>query len=460
MTSADIEFSDLTDAVRAGLRRIAIGIALGLLIAVLVILFAPARYSGRAMLLVRTDATASSLARSQFGPLADLAGGALGLSEGGDKFKTEITLLRSRALLGDVVDSLALQFQTPRVAPLSLGMVPPSDKRFAPTTLNAGDAGMIDIVDREDAIDDLDKRLDVRVLGGETVEIVYSARDSITAADVPNLVAARYMERRRTVDRGLNQRRVEFLAMQADSVRRALSLAAGSLRGAQEGGRVVSLELSERAEVEARIALQARSAESGAELAALERLIQEIGTNDPRRLAGFPAVLRSPAVNDLVSELSRLGTERVLMRADATENSPRIIALDSAIARLTGELVPLARTYAEALRTQRDEYAREVSESRARSASLPRAAESLLLREAEIEGLGRLALGVEAQLLDARLAALGEGGDVRVVDAAVVPRKVSFPRKLPILALGGALGLIAGLIAALAPLGARTPQDA
>lgn len=460
MTAADLEFSDLTAAIRAGVRRIALGIALGLLVALAVLAFAPVSFSGRAMLLVRTDASAGSVARSAFGPLAELAGGALGLGEGGDKFKTEMALLRSRALLGDVVDSLALQFHTPRVAPLSLGMVPPSDKRFAPTTLNAGDAGLIDIVDREDAIDDLDKRLDVRVLGGETVEIVYSARDSITAAEVPNLVAARYMERRRTVDRGLNQRRVEFLAMQADSVRRALSQAAGSLRGAQEGGRVVSLELSERAEVEGRIALQARLAETGAELAALDRLIQEIGTADPRRLAGFPALLRSPAVNDLVSELSRLGTERVLLRADATDNAPRVVALDSAISRLTGQLVPLARTYAAALRTQRDEYLNEVAASRARSATLPRAAEALLIREAEVEGLGRLALGVEAQLLDARLAALGEGGDVRVVDPAVVPRKVSFPRTLPTLALGGALGLLLGLLAALAPLGARAEQGA
>jgi tyrosine-protein kinase Etk/Wzc len=290
------------------------------------------------------------------------------------------------------------------------------------------------------------------------VEIAFEARDSLTAAAVPNLIAARYMERRRTVDRGLNQRRVEFLEAQTDSVRRALREAAGSLRSAQEGGRVVSLELAERAEVEGRIALQARLGETDAEFAALERLIAEVGSDDPRRLAGFPALLRSPAVNDLVSEMSRLGTERALLLADATERAPRVQAIDAALAQLRAQVMPLARTYAQALDTQREAYRAQIATSRTRSSALPRAAEALLLREAEVQGLGRLALALEAQLLDARLAALGEGGDVRVVDAAVVPRKVSFPRKAPTLAVGLLLGLAFGTLAALVPLGATRDE--
>jgi tyrosine-protein kinase Etk/Wzc len=457
VSQADLEFTDVSAALRRGLRRIAVGALVGAVLAVLVIFFAPARFSGRAMLLVRTDATASSLVAGQLGALGDIAGGALGLGDAADRLKTELALLRSRALLGDIVDSLRLQVRAGRVPGYSVPVEIPAEARFAPRKLAGGEAGTVKVVDREDAIDDLDERLDVRVIGGETVEIRYAGRDSLTAAAVPNLIAARYMERRRTVDRGLNQRRVEFLEAQADSVRDALREAAGSLRSAQEGGRVVSLELAERAEVEGRIALQARLGETEAEFAALERLIAEVGSGDPRRLAGFPALLRSPAVNELVSEMARLGTERALLRADATERAPRVVALDSALAQLRSQVLPLARTYAQALDSQREAYREQIASSRARSASLPRAAESLLLREAEVEGLGRLALAVEAQLLDARLAALGEGGDVRVVDAAVVPRKVSFPRKLPTLAVGLLLGLAFGTLAALVPLGA--PRD-
>lgn len=455
MTTADLEFSDLASAAKRGFTRVVIGATVGAVLALLVILFAPARFSGRAMLLVRTEVTAAGLAKQQLGALGDLAGGALGIGEAGDRLKTELALLRSRALLGDVVDSLRLQVRAGRTPGFTLDVERPAPyTRFAPRTVPAGAAGTARLVDREDAIDDLEKRLTVDVVGGETVEISYKGRDSLTAALVPNLVAARYMERRRTVDRGLNQRRVEFLTAQSDSVRRALREAAGSLRSAQEGGAVVSLELAERAEVETRIAAQARLAEVEAELMALERLVNEVGGGDPRRLAGFPSLLRSPAVNDLVSEMSRLGTERALLLADATSRAPRVVAIDSAIADLRNQVLPLARTYAHALSTQRDAFRSQMQASRTRSAALPRAAESLLLREGEIEALGRLALGVEAQLLDARLAALGEGGDVRIVDPAVVPRKVSFPRKLPTLAIGVLAGALAGLLLALAPLGA------
>lgn len=457
MNQADLEFVDIGGALRRGAKRIAVGASAGAVLAVLVILFAPARFSGRAMLLVRTDATASSVVASQLGPLGDLAGGALGLGDAADRLKTELALLRSRALLGDIVDSLRLQLRAGRVPAPGLDVPIPAEARFAPRKVASSGAGKVKVVDREDAIDDLEDRLDVRVVGGETVEIRYAGRDSITAAAVPNLIAARYMQRRRTVDRGLNQRRVEFLEAQADSVRAALGAAAGSLRSAQEGGRVVSLELAERAEVEGRIALQARLGETEAEYAALERLMAEVGSGDPRRLAGFPALLRSPAVNDLVSEMARLGTERALLRAEATEREPRVIAIDTALHQLRAQVLPLARTYAQALNTQREAYRGQIADSRTRSAALPRAAEALLLREAEVEGLGRLALAVEAQLLDARLAALGEGGDVRVVDAAVVPRKVSFPRKLPTLAIGLFLGLAFGALAALVPL--ATPRD-
>src|SRR5205823_6252263 len=77
----------------------------------------------------------------------------------------------------------------------------------------------VKLFDREDAIDDLSDRLTVRKIGGGAVEITYRARDSVTSAAVPNLMTAVYMIRRKTVDRGLNQRRLEFLAAKADSVR-------------------------------------------------------------------------------------------------------------------------------------------------------------------------------------------------------------------------------------------------
>jgi uncharacterized protein involved in exopolysaccharide biosynthesis len=455
----DLEFSELTDAVRRGGMRIGIGALAGVVVALAVIAFAPVRFTGRAMVLVRTEqASAGGLVRQQLGSLPHLAGDALGLGEGGDALKTELALMQSRALMGDVVDSLRLQVRAGRTTPRTVSVPEgiPQAERFAPVKVRVeGVAGAVRIVDREDAIDDLTKRLDVGVFGGEAIEIVYSSRDSLSAAEVPNFLALRYLERRRTVDRGLNQRRVEFLTAQSDSVRQALAAAAGSLRRAQQGGNVVSLELSERAEVEQRIEMQVQLTAVKGELAALEALLAELASGDTRRLAGFPALLRSPAVNELVAEMGRLETERTLLLADATERSPRVVALAEAIDGLRGQLVPMALTYARALSEQHKEYTRQIAASSARSGTLPAAGEALLLREAEVKQLGQLALSLGVQLLDARLAALGEGGDVRLVDRAVAPRRVSFPRRLITLAVGLFAGLALGLVWALAPLGTR-----
>lgn len=460
--SPDLELRDVTGALRRGLKGIAIGMAVGVVGALLVLLFAPVRFDGRALVLVRTQqVSAGSLVREQFGALAPLAGSALGLGEGGgDALKTELALLQSRALLGDVVDSLRLQLRAGRRAPLALAVPVPRDERFKPRTVELPEGGTAKLVDREDAIDDLAKRIEVGVSGGEAIEIRYAARDSLSAAAVPNLIAARYVERRRTVDRGLNQRRVEFLEAQVDSVGRALRAAVDASRRVGQGGAGLAADASERAELEQRTALQLQAVQARGELDALDALLADIGSGESQRLAGFPALLRSPAVNELVAELARRETERTVLLARVTERDPEAVALEAAIARLRGQLRPLATTYAEALRRQVASLDEQVAASEARSLALPAAAAQLFLAQGEVERLSRLNLALAAQLLDARLAALAEGGDVRLVDAAVVPRRVSFPRKATTLAVGLGAGLLLGLFVALLPLlGSRPAAD-
>lgn len=457
---ADLEIADLSRALLRGVKVIGLCAVAGLVAGALVLFFAPARFEGRTMILVRTQAiSAGGLVREQFGPLASLAGDALGLGESGDPIKTEMALLQSRAVFGDVVDSLRLQVRAGRTTPSAVNVEIPTAERFAPVKLSS-DAGRVKVVDREDAIEDLGKRLTVRIFGGETIELLYSARDSVSAARVPNLLAARYVERRRTVDRGLNQRRAEFLQAQVDSVQTALEQAVDAARRARQGGAGLMVEATEAAELEQRSALLLRLAETSAELGALEALLRDVAANDPQRIAGFPALLRSPAVNELVAELGRRETERTLLRATVTDRDPQVVALGTAIEGLRAQLVPMALTYAGALARQRDAYEQRVQESERRSRALPAAAAQDFLTQVEVERLSKLHLGLGAQLLEARLAALYEGGDVRVVDAAVSPRRVSFPRPGRTLAAGLAAGLMLGLILALLPLLGARPSEA
>jgi ActR/RegA family two-component response regulator len=125
-------------------------------------------------------------------------------------------------------------------------------------------------------------------------------------------VIAAYLELRRTVDRGLNARRYEFMAAQADTAARQLAAAEDALRRDQERSGVIDPELSGKSGLEAiqevrneYVALEAERRAAHALVDAVER-----GALGPRQLAAFPSFLKAPAVNSILDQITRLETER------------------------------------------------------------------------------------------------------------------------------------------------------
>jgi tyrosine-protein kinase Etk/Wzc len=253
------------------------------------------------------------------------------------------------------------------------------------------------------------------------------------------------------VDRGLNQRRLEFLAAKDDSVRHEMQRSAGALAGAQERAQLgadpqdAARALSERMGL-----LEQRISEVRAGERALDSLLQGArnGSVDVRAIAGFPDLLRSPAINDIVSQVARLDAERTLALARSAPGSPQVKALAEARDSLVGQILPIASTYRSSLTRQRISLERDRDALRAQVARLPREGVGVLQEQAELERLAQLNMGMGAQVLEARLAALLEGGDVRLVDPAVPPRRVSFPRPVPTLAAGLLGGVLLGLLLA------------
>lgn len=472
--SVSIDLGEIASAIRQRWKTIALGGAVGVLAALLVLLVATPRFDGRAMILIRTQTPdPTSMLRGRMGPLGELMPTLGGVGE--EAIATELALLSSRAVLGAVVDSLRLQ-----VIPRSPDRTAPGDLvdslhlpgRFAPdkVELRAGanelEQGVVwarrpakvKLLDREDAIDELAKRITVERSAGDAVEILYRSRDSTTAARVPNLVAAVYMARRRTVDRGVNQRRLEFLAAKADSVRTELRSSADVLAMvAQQNATGGDPEIAAQALAEESGLLEARLYELRATEQALDSLIGAVraGQMDPRFLAGFPDLLRSPALNDLISQIARVETERTVLLARAPETSPQARALATARDSLVAQVLPLATAYRSSIARQRESATRDLAALRAEMARLPRHAAEFAKEQAEVTRLAQMNAGMGAQVLEARLAALVEGGDVRVIDEAVPPRRVTFPRPLPTLVIGTAFGLALGGVAALFGLGPR-----
>ncbi len=464
-----LDFGTVAASVRLRARALLVGAIAGAAVGGAILLFVPPRFNARTMILIRSaQIDPMSGVRGSIGPLAELMPGALGGMSDQD-LSTELTLLSSRATLGAVVDSLRMQAipRSPRRIPAvaiidSMRLV----GRFKPVTAKlvagknalpqgtvwATQAASVKLLDREDAIDEVQQRLGVRKIAGEAIEIRFRGRDSISAAVVPNLVAATYMARRQTVDRGLNQRRLEFLVAKADSVRTDLRVAADILAAtSQRSGVGASPEIGGRALADEASGLQNRLAELRATGSALDTLIAAARSKqmDPRWLAGLPDLLRSPGINDLLSRIAQVETERTVLLARVPATNPQAMALNRARDSLVNQLLPLASSYRSSVGQLTRSLEGDLGRVRGLLSRLPAQAAAVGKDQAEITRLAQLNAGMGMQVLEARLAALAEGGDVRVVDAAVSPRKVTFPRPLPTLAFCIALGLAVGFFYAL-----------
>ncbi len=116
---------------------------------------------------------------------------------------------------------------------------------------------------------------------------------------------------------------------------------------------------------------------------------------------------------------------------------------------IEAQLLPLANTYASSLAKQRTELERMRDSLDAQLGSLPGAAESGLTLQRDVKRLSTTELAVQAQRVEARLAAIGEGGDARQVDVAEPMKKPAFPTPAISYGVGGGAGLVLGIIAAL-----------
>src|SRR5688500_17875212 len=116
---------DLADVVRTLSRQwraFFTFVALGILGSIAVILFAPRRYYGMATVLARSTAAAGASLLGRMPGVGEMLGGVGGIGAG-SSLETELQMLRSRALAGQVVDSLNLQVRVSEPSGIAAGSV-------------------------------------------------------------------------------------------------------------------------------------------------------------------------------------------------------------------------------------------------------------------------------------------------------------------------------------------------
>jgi uncharacterized protein involved in exopolysaccharide biosynthesis len=470
-----VDIGETLRALRVEWRRIALGTALGLLGGLGVLVLAPKRWQGRATVLVRE-------ARNLPGSIAQLIGGAGGqlassLLGGGVNatLETDMALMRSRHLAGEVVDSLRLQVavRSPEGTPAwQLVRAVHTPGRFKPVKLdvatNAPDSlpvgtgylllaparareATIRVYDREDAISRFVERLAVDEEGGEVVSVAWRGDDSLSGAAAPNLLAQRYLSLRRATDRTRNGERFAFVSRQADSLERNLTDVSRRLRNFQDRSGVLDLTLNGRIALEAASRLQEQLETLVVEERALTHLMERIGTGAlaPRQLAAYPTFLKSPAINDFLAQIARLETERVALLQTRGAADPAVIARAEGVKQLELQLQPLARTYADAVARQHATLQLAADSVQRVMRALPAQAEEAYALQLERERLAKTALAVQAQKVELQLNTIGEGGEARQVDMAEPLRKATFPPRVMTLVLGAVAGLAFGLVLAL-----------
>lgn len=497
MTTRDgdlLDLGQLFGALRAGWLKILISAILGVGIAGILLLVLPKRWEGRASVLVSSGEEMGSSLLQKAGVPDGIAASILGRSAAG-QMETELELLRSRRLIGEVADSLQLGalLRSPARMPASRVV-----ERFEPagafrrldltaerveagwrlqgdgvdTTIRAGTAARLPVgtisfaasaperfslrlLDHEDATTRVQKRLSISRAGGEVAAATLRWDDSLTSAAIPNALVARYLELRRRVDRGDNAERYAFVATQADSLERKLKNALQELRAYQQRSGVMDPAINGKALLESSVQLRQQLGAVTLEHQALRALLTRIGDDtrrDVRHLAAFPAFLRSPAVNDLLSQLVRLESERLTLLETHTERDPAVAGRTAAIRNIEAQLLPLGHTYGDALARNQSELRASADSVDRLLAGLPVAEERFFELTREVQRLNAMSLALQSQRLQLRLATITEGGRARQVDIAEPTKKPAWPSIPLFLAFGVAVGFLAGILAALSPL--------
>jgi uncharacterized protein involved in exopolysaccharide biosynthesis len=146
-----------------------------------------------------------------------------------------------------------------------------------------------------------------------------------------------------------------------------------------------------------------------------------------------------------------------------TDRDPAVAGRTEAINNVEAQLLPLARTYADALGRNRSELRTSADSVDRLLAAMPATGARFFELTREVQRLNATALALQSQRLQLRMATITEGGNARQVDVAEPNKKAAWPSPTLFLVLGVAGGLLAGVVAALLPLVAapqRAPEGA
>jgi tyrosine-protein kinase Etk/Wzc len=289
------------------------------------------------------------------------------------------------------------------------------------------------------------------------VAVRYQSTDPQLAAAVANAASTTFIEYKTRGGKAETRSTIDFLRQQVAGYEDQLRGAEERLRGFREQQQVVSLGEQASQQVQRLAQLQAQRDGLRAERQSLAELLARVGsaarsgnevTSPYRQLASFPTFLANKAVQDILQSLTQLENERARLLVGRTAASIDVQGVDRRIRELELQLYQLAQNYLASLDSQ-------ITSAETTLARFGAQIETIPAREVEFARLSReqtlltdLYTLLQTRLKEAEIREAIEPGDVRIIDAALVPQKPVGPRRPLNLMLGAMLGLMLGVGAA------------
>ena len=323
-----------------------------------------------------------------------------------------------------------------------------------------------------DAVDELRKQLRVvrPTREASVVTVTYRGRDPALVRDVPNVLATQFIERRLATQQGETRSTARFLRDQIQKLAGQLASAEDELRSFRERARIVDIDEQGRSEIGNFAQVQAQRNAADAERASLAKTLDDArgaadrqerngaapGAPSPyRNLVAFPTLFRNQAAAQLLASLAAAEERRSELLTRRTPEDPDVQQLSGRVREIEEQLRSLTTSYLSGLVNEVGALDATLSSSRRQLARFPAQEVRLARLERRARGLEEISTLLQTRLKEAEIAQSAGDGSVRLMDAAVLPRRPSSPKP----ALNVGLALVTGLALGLGLALAREATD-
>lgn len=425
----------------------------------------------------------------------------LGLSRPAEGVEADVQIIRSRAVLGPVVDRLGLRIQltggqAPRRRVLAGVSVEPGagrgEYRLEPrpggqvALVNASSGGQLDagtpgawldgpgfkvmpgdsvgdgagfqVLFRDEAVDLLEDRLVADAIGGTSlIRIAYTAPDPVHAAEIVGAVAAAFQEQAAAAGRERAGRKRSFLEAQLAQVADSLEAAEEQERTYQERSGTLDPHLEGATYVASIMDAEKQIRELRSQTAVLTALLRALDSPASSDEALLRAVALGrdfvPGATATFERLQELEVERGRLTASRygyTTAAPGVDALDSLITQAKLQIRDLSQQALTVADQRRAEAQARLDDLSRQARRFPdRSTDFLRLQDRTAAIKDRYDL-IANKYYEALIGELTEGGDIEVVDPVAIPAAPDPVHPLRRLLLALVVALTAGVGVALA----------